>query len=180
MNPGCRVQDQLKTNEPTAPYIIGRCTPFQWLITVYSVAMVDTVAHRWNGWHPSTQSQWLRPLYSVAWLTPFYSVAMLDTVILRCNGWHRSTPLQWLIPFYSVAMVDTVLLRWNDWHRSTSLQWLTPFYSVAMLDTVVLRCNGWHRCTSLQWLMIIIIIPGQFVRHPKWWFGHHIKGALTF
>ena len=24
MNPGCRVQDQLNTNEPTAPYIIGR------------------------------------------------------------------------------------------------------------------------------------------------------------
>ena len=24
MNPGCRVQDQLNTTEPTAPYIIGR------------------------------------------------------------------------------------------------------------------------------------------------------------
>ena len=24
MNPGCRVQDQLNTSEPTAPYIIGR------------------------------------------------------------------------------------------------------------------------------------------------------------
>ena len=24
MNPGCRVQDQLNTNEPTATYIIGR------------------------------------------------------------------------------------------------------------------------------------------------------------
>ena len=24
MNPGCRVQDQLITSEPTAPYIIGR------------------------------------------------------------------------------------------------------------------------------------------------------------
>ena len=24
MNPGCRVQDQLNTGEPTAPYIIGR------------------------------------------------------------------------------------------------------------------------------------------------------------
>ena len=24
MNPGCRVQDQLNTSEPTAPYIIGQ------------------------------------------------------------------------------------------------------------------------------------------------------------
>ena len=24
MNPGCRVQDQLNTSEPTAPYVIGR------------------------------------------------------------------------------------------------------------------------------------------------------------
>ena len=24
MNPGCRVQDQLNTNEPTEPYIIDR------------------------------------------------------------------------------------------------------------------------------------------------------------
>ena len=24
MNPGCRIQDQLNTNEPTAPYITGR------------------------------------------------------------------------------------------------------------------------------------------------------------
>ena len=24
MNPGCRVQDQLNTSEPTAPYILGR------------------------------------------------------------------------------------------------------------------------------------------------------------
>ena len=24
MNPGCRVQDQVNTSEPTAPYIIGR------------------------------------------------------------------------------------------------------------------------------------------------------------
>ena len=24
MNPSCRVQDQLNTNEPTTPYIIGR------------------------------------------------------------------------------------------------------------------------------------------------------------
>ena len=29
MNPGCRAQDQLNANEPTAPYIIGRDLKFR-------------------------------------------------------------------------------------------------------------------------------------------------------
>ena len=27
----------------------------------------------------------------------------------------------------------------------------------------------------------LIIIPGQFIKRRRWWFGsHHVKGALTF
>ena len=46
------------------------------------------------------------------------------------------------------------------------------------LWSYVARVHGTPQISLI--IIIIIIIPGQFIKRRKWWFGYHIKGALTF